>query len=389
MSASLNTQDQATPGSATQGQTSVGKINLFDYPYPQLQAFFVELGEQGFRAKQLMKWVYHQGVTDFAQMTDLSAGLRTKLSELAEIREPTVVSEQISNDGTRKWLLRMDQSNSIETVFIPEADRGTLCISSQVGCALDCSFCATGREGFNRNLSTAEIISQVWMANKLLKADNPGSTRVITNVVLMGMGEPLLNFKNVTRALEIMLDDLGYGLSKRRVTVSTAGVVPKIDALKEAVDVSLAVSLHASNDELRNELVPVNKTFPLAELLAACKRYVQGDRKKVITFEYVMLDGVNDSIQDAKKLVKILADIPTKLNLIPFNSFGKSGYSCSSDENMNKFQQYLLAHGVRTIIRKTRGEDIDAACGQLAGKITDRSRRERKFQTLRFGEKVA
>ena len=365
------------------------RINLLDFHLPDMEAFFTQHGEKSFRAAQVLKWIYHHGVTDFADMTNLGLDLRNKLTEVAEIRVPKLVREQISSDGTRKWLFQVDNNNCIETVFIPENGRNTLCVSSQVGCALDCSFCATAREGFNRNLSTSEVIGQVWLAHELLGDHCPGSGRTISNIVMMGMGEPLLNFKHVSRALHLMLDDLGYGLSKRKVTVSTAGVVPKIDQLRETVDVSLAVSLHAANDNLRNELVPINRKYPLEELLAACRRYVQGDHKKKITFEYVMLKGVNDSIEDAKQLARILDGIPTKMNLIPFNSFPKSGYETSTQATIDKFRDYLWKHGIHTITRRTRGDDIDAACGQLAGKVTDRSRRHRKFEVARYGEKVA
>jgi len=360
--------------------------NLLELDPDALRGFFAARGERSYRAEQVMRWVYHRGVTEFAKMTDLNAGLRAALHSTAEIRLPELVSERRSADGTRKWLLRVDGDNCIETVFIPDQERNTLCISSQVGCALDCSFCATARQGFNRNLSAAEIIGQVWLAHELLQDHTPGSGRRISNVVLMGMGEPLLNFDNVVAALRVLVDDLGYGLSKRRVTVSTAGVVPAIDRLHAAIDVSLAVSLHAANDALRDRLVPLNRKYPLAELMAACRRYVQGERKKSVTFEYVMLRGVNDSPDDARALRRLLEGVPAKVNLIPFNSFAGCGYQSSAQSAIERFRDELYRAGVMTITRKTRGDDIAAACGQLAGQVLDRSRRQRRFATPRHGE---
>jgi len=388
---------------------SVSKQNLLDFDREAFVAYFSEMGEKPFRATQIMKWIYQFGVTDFGQMNNLSKALRGQLEERAEVRNLEVASDKISTDGTRKWLLRLPDGNLIESVFIPEDDRGTLCISSQVGCALDCSFCATGRQGFNRNLTTGEIISQIWLASTLLDEaqamDGGGEkysgknisgathterqlSKKVTNVVMMGMGEPLLNFDNVVRAVRLMMDDFAYGLSKRRVTVSTAGVVPAMDRLSTILDMRLAVSLHATNDELRNELVPLNKKYPIKELFAACHRFVEQQKARYrITFEYVMLDGVNDQPEHARELIKLLKGLPTLMNLIPFNPFEGSGYGTSSRNAVRRFSDILNQAGITTVIRKTRGEDIDAACGQLAGKIQDKSRRERRFVEPRFGMK--
>lgn len=354
--------------------TTHDKVNLLNYDKAELQAFFTDLGEKPFRASQVLKWIYQFGVVDFSAMSNLGKGLREKLSDIAEIRPPEVVSEHRSHDGTIKWVLRLDNLNCIETVFIPESDRGTLCVSSQVGCALDCSFCSTAQQGFNRNLSVGEIIGQLWVANRALGCQ-PREQRQISNVVMMGMGEPLLNFDNVIKAMSLMLDDEAYGLSKRRVTLSTSGVVPALDRLKQASDVSLAVSLHATNDKLRDRLVPLNRKYPIAELMAACKRYLAGDARRRITFEYVMLDGVNDSDDEARALVKLLRDVPSKVNLIPFNPFPGSAYRCSSQSRIDAFRDILVRHGLTTITRKTRGNDIEAACGQLAGQVMDRTKR--------------
>ena len=362
-----------------------GKVNFLDLDREGLEAFFVSLGEKSFRASQIMKWIHQQDVADFQQMNNLSKALREQLESLAEIKAPQVVLDELSDDGTRKWVLKLDDGNQIETVYIPETDRGTLCVSSQVGCALDCSFCSTGRRGFNRNLTTAEIISQVWLATRLVDEEKkPG--RKVTNVVLMGMGEPLLNFDNVIKAVHIMMDDFAYGLSKRRVTVSTAGVVPTMDKLGDVLDSRLAVSLHATNNELRDQLVPINKKYPLEELIPACHRFIDKQNTRTrITFEYVMLDGVNDSDLHARELVKLLKGIPTLMNLIPFNSFKDSGYKSSSAKRVNKFSEILMNSGMTTVIRRTRGDDIDAACGQLVGKVEDKSRRDRRFEEPRFG----
>ncbi|MDH3342658.1 MAG: 23S rRNA (adenine(2503)-C(2))-methyltransferase RlmN [Gammaproteobacteria bacterium] len=365
-----------------------GKINLLDLDREGLQAFFASLGEKSFRASQVMKWIHQQDVSDFQQMNNISKSLRDQLTNLAEIRAPEVVLDELSDDGTRKWVLKLDDGNQIETVYIPESDRGTLCVSSQVGCALDCSFCSTGRRGFNRNLTTAEIISQVWLATRLVDEEKkPG--RKVTNVVLMGMGEPLLNFDNVVKAVHIMMDDFAYGLSKRRVTVSTAGVVPAMDKLGDLLDSRLAVSLHATNNELRDQLVPINKKYPLEELIPACHRFIDKQNTRTrITFEYVMLDGINDTDQHARELIKLLKGIPTLMNLIPFNPFKGSGYKTSSAKRVNKFSEILMASGMTTVIRRTRGDDIDAACGQLVGKVEDKSRRDRRFEEPRFGMRL-
>lgn len=359
------------------------KINLLNLDKAGLEAFFTEIGEKPFRATQLMKWIYQFGVADFDAMSNLSKSLRDQLQQRCVIHVPEIVTEQHSDDGTIKWLLRLDSGNCIETVYIPEDTRGTLCISSQVGCALECSFCSTAQQGFNRNLSTAEIIGQVWIANQSLKCI-PRNERVISNVVFMGMGEPLLNFDNVVHAINILLEDNAYGLSKRRVTVSTSGVIPALDRLKELTDVSLAVSLHATNDALRNELVPVNKKYPIKELLAACKRYIAGETKRKVTVEYVMLDGVNDKPEHARELVKLLKGLPSKVNLIPFNPFPQSNYRTSKPAAIELFRDILVKAGVVTTVRKTRGDDIDAACGQLAGKVADRTKRN----TRRLQEQI-
>jgi 23S rRNA (adenine2503-C2)-methyltransferase len=351
------------------------KVNLVGMDRPALEDYFVARGEKRFRAQQILQWVYQRGVTDVNEMTDLSKALRTDLQKDTEFTFPEIVSEQVSADGTIKWLLRADDSNAIETVYIPESNRGTLCVSSQVGCALDCTFCATARQGFNRNLTAAEIIGQVWVADQRIRQLHHGR-QLLTNVVFMGMGEPLLNFKQVLPAIHLLLDDFAYGLGKRKVTVSTSGVVPKIDELSETIDVSLAISLHAPNDETRNELVPLNRKYPISELLAACKRYLQNkDRKESVTFEYVMLDGVNDSEQHAHQLVALLKNISAKVNLIPFNAFEGSGYQRSSQHAIDKFSKVLMNNGIVVITRRPRGEDIDAACGQLAGKVVDRAHR--------------
>lgn len=375
--------------------------NLLGLDRAGLEAFFESIGEKKFRATQVMKWIHQLGVTDFQEMNNLSKALRNQLAETCCVQNLHIVKDQISSDGTRKWLLQLHDGNHIEAVFIPEDDRGTLCVSSQVGCALDCSFCSTGRQGFNRNLSTDEIISQVWIAAHLLEEEKKlcagmhgnramqeqlPTGRKITNVVMMGMGEPLLNFDNTVTAVRIMMDDFAYGLSKRRVTVSTAGVVPAMDRLGDTLDMRLAVSLHATNDTLRDELVPVNKKYPLQELMAACRRFIdkQNTRSR-ITFEYVMLDGINDQPEHARELIHLLKGIPTLMNLIPFNPFEGSGYRTSSKNAVNRFREILHASGMTTVVRKTRGEDIDAACGQLAGKIEDKSRRHRRFEQPRFG----
>jgi len=362
------------------------KTNLLGLNHSDMEDFMLSLGEKPFRVSQLTKWIHQLNVSDFDQMTNISKALKAKLKEKACIKPLTVLADQISKDGTRKWVMGLDDNNRIEAVFIPEDDRGTLCISSQVGCALDCSFCSTARQGFSRNLSVAEILSQIWLATRLLNEEQATTGRKITNIVLMGMGEPLLNFDNVMKAIDVMLDDFAYGLSKRRVTVSTAGVVPAIDKLSERHDVQLAISLHATRDILRNDLVPINKKYNLEKLMAACHRFIQKrSARSRITIEYVMLAGVNDAKKDAEDLVKILKDLPVLINLIPFNPFTDSGYKTSSNNAVHRFQDVLMKAGVITVIRKTRGEDIDAACGQLVGKVTDKSRRDKKFITPRLG----
>ncbi|MDG4549309.1 MAG: 23S rRNA (adenine(2503)-C(2))-methyltransferase RlmN [Candidatus Contendobacter sp.] len=353
---------------------AAGKVNLLDLDRRDLEAFFDALDEKPFRATQVMKWLYHERVTDFAAMTNLSKALRERLAQCAEIRPPEVVFDHASRDGSRKWLIRLDSGNSIEMVFIPEPDRGTLCVSSQIGCPLDCSFCATAQQGFNRNLTVAEIVGQVWQASRLLGERRNGD-RIITNIVLMGMGEPLLNFEAVVKAMDLMQDDLGFGISKRRVTLSTAGVVPAIHRLREAAEVSLAVSLHAPDDALRDELVPLNRKYPIAELLAACRHYIADKPHRRITWEYVLLDGVNDTEAHARALAALIQDIPSKVNLIPFNPFPHTRYRRSSPETIARFQAILMAHGLTAVTRKTRGDDIAAACGQLAGQVQARGRR--------------
>jgi 23S rRNA (adenine2503-C2)-methyltransferase len=352
-------------------------VNLLGLSTTELQAFCAALGEKPFRAKQLMRWVHHAGVDDFAAMTDISKAFREALVKTAVIEAPRVRRDTTAADGTRKWLLDVGTNNAIETVFIPETARGTLCVSSQAGCALECSFCSTGRQGFNRNLSVAEIIGQLWHANRELRAAT-GEERPVTNVVMMGMGEPLANFDNVVAAMQLMLDDSAYGLSRRRVTLSTSGLVPFMDRLRDACPVALAVSLHAPNDELRNELVPINRKYPIRELLAACVRYIEKAPRDFVTFEYVMLDGVNDTLKHARELAAVVADVPCKLNLIPFNPFPGSGYERSRPEAVARFRDVLIGAGLTTTVRKTRGDDIDAACGQLAGEVQDRTRRQER-----------
>lgn len=355
------------------------KINLLGLEKKALRDFFVSIGEKPYRAEQVLKWLHFNGADHFDQMTNLSKGLRQKLADKAEITLPQVIYEKKAKDGTHKWLLRLQDGNCIETVFIPEKSRGTLCISSQVGCTLNCDFCSTGKQGFNRNLSTAEIISQLWIAVRKLSKLNGIHDHQVTNVVLMGMGEPLLNFDNVLPALHLMLDDHAYGLSKRRVTVSTAGVVPKMLELRAATDVALAVSLHAPNDALRNEIVPLNKKYPLKELMNACRYYFKDDRRRSITMEYVMLAGVNDSPAHARELITLLAGIRAKMNLIPFNPFPHTIYKRSDDTTINRFRDILMQAGLNTTVRRTRGDDIDAACGQLVGQVKDRTRRHARY----------
>jgi len=354
--------------------------NLIGLDRQAMETFFLSLGEKSFRASQVMKWIHQVGVNDFSEMTNLSKTLRETLSDQCEITPPEIISDDLSVDGTRKWLLRVPGKSAIEMVFIPEDTRGTLCVSSQVGCTLNCSFCATGKQGYNRDLTTAEIIGQVWLAKHMLAEQYQTDQRIVSNVVMMGMGEPLMNFDNVVSAMKIMQDDFCFGLSKRRITLSTAGVVPKIDALKEACPVSLAVSLHAPNDELRNQLVPLNKKYPIKKLLDACNRYVADSARARITFEYVMLNGVNDELQHAEQLSELMKTVPAKVNLIPFNSFEGIDYTRSSNSRINRFRDVLHDNGVIVTVRRTRGDDIDAACGQLAGDVMDLTRRSEKFR---------
>lgn len=357
------------------------KVNLLGMPQGDLEALFARLGEKPFHARQLMRWLYQRGVSDFDAMSDLSKSLRQKLHDTAYIELPVVLSQHNSADGTIKWLFESGFGQAVEAVFIPEDGRGTLCISSQVGCALDCAFCATGAQGFNRNLTAAEIIGQVWHANQTLpRRDNEDADYAVTNVVFMGMGEPLANYRNVIPALDVLISDLAFGLSRRRVTVSTSGLVPNMDRLGDDCNVSLAVSLHAPNNDLRSELVPINKLHPIEDLLAACWRYAEKRANRFITFEYVMLAGVNDSIEHAQQLCQLLDGKPAKVNLIPFNPFAGNDFSRSPADTIRRFQNRLREAGIVATTRKTRGDDIDAACGQLAGKVSDRVR-------VRLGDK--
>jgi len=374
------------------------RTNLLDFTLAALTDWFASIGEKPFRAKQVFRWVHQRGESDFEAMTDLAKGLREKLQELAEVRPPAILSEHRSADGTVKWLFDVGIGNGIETVFIPEDDRGTLCVSSQVGCALDCSFCSTGRQGFNRDLGVAEIIGQLWVANRRLmelategkpyrleSASEGATPKPVTNVVMMGMGEPLNNFENVVAAMTVMLDDHAYGLSRRRVTLSTSGVVHQLRKLAARCPVALAVSLHAPNDELRSRIMPVNRSYPIADLLAACKEYLEAAPRDFVTFEYILLDGVNDAPAHARALAKLLQDVPCKLNLIPFNPFPESGFRRSRPEAVTRFRDILVESGYVATIRKTRGDDIDAACGQLAGQVVNRM----KKRTVRIHKEAA
>lgn len=352
----------------------VEKVNLVGLDKKGIEEFFTErLDTKAFHGRNVLKWIHKHGVTDFEAMTDIPKSLRAELAEVAEVDIPDIVFEQPSLDGTRKWIIELNDGQRIETVYIPDGKRSTICVSSQVGCALDCSFCSTAQQGFNRNLTASEIIAQVWQATREL--GHPP-----TNVVMMGMGEPLANFDPVVTAMEIMQEDLAYMISKARVTLSTSGIVPALRRLKEVSDVSLAVSLHAPHNELRDELVPINQKYPLEELIPACKEYVKGDRRRKVTWEYVMLDGVNDSDKHAKALIRLLEGVPSKMNLIPFNPFPGSDYKTSKPERVEAFRQRLMRAGIIAVTRKTRGDDIDAACGQLVGKVRDRSRRQLKKQ---------
>jgi 23S rRNA (adenine2503-C2)-methyltransferase len=364
--------------------TSAGKINLLGLTQTEMEAFFESLGEKRFRAGQIMKWIHHFGVDDFDAMSNLGKALREKLKATAEIRGPEIVSQDISTDGTRKWVVRVASGSCVETVYIPQGGRGTLCVSSQAGCALDCSFCSTGKQGFNSDLTSAEIIGQVWIANKSFGSVPAKVDRAITNVVMMGMGEPLLNFDNVVAAMNLMMDDLGYGISKRKVTLSTSGVAPMIDRLGEVTDVSLALSLHAPNDALRSQLVPINKKYPLSVVLEACRRYIARlGEKRHLTVEYTLLKDVNDQPEHALEMIALLKDFPCKINLIPFNPFPFSGYERPSNNAIRRFQDLLYKAGHNVTVRTTRGEDIDAACGQLVGQVADRTRRSERYIAVR------
>ena len=389
--AAISAEQPQSPSAPTQ-QNTVTKVNLLGMSRPQLEKFFEDIGEKKFRAGQVMKWIHQFFVTNFAEMTNISGKLREKLEKLCEIKAPEVVHKNYSKDGTRKWVFRVGEGDGslVETVLIPAEHRSglrrTLCISSQVGCALDCSFCSTGKQGFQRDLTPDEIIGQLWVANYSYMEDVPVADRErsVTNVVMMGMGEPLLNYDAVLSSMRIMLDDFAYGMSKRRVTLSTSGVVPKIDQLVKDIDVALAISLHAPNDELRNELVPINKKYPLEQLIAACQRYIAKDgnesSRKHVTIEYVMLDGVNDHPEHAQQMIKLLKNLPSKINLIPFNPFPHAPYGRSSRNRILSFQKTLSDAGFVCTIRQTRGDDIDAACGQLVGQVADRTRRAEQWK---------
>ena len=358
------------------------KVNLLGMTRAQLESFFTEIGEKKFRAQQVMKWIHHQGVRDFQKMTNLGKALRDRLSQTAEIMPPIIDSQQDSADGTRKWAIKVAGGGLVEAVLIPEGDRATLCVSSQVGCSLDCKFCSTGKQGFQRDLTAAEIIGQVWLAIDSYDGWQAGKGRVVTNVVMMGMGEPLLNFDNVVSSLELMCDDLAYGLSKRKVTLSTSGVVPALDQLADLSDVSLAISLHAPNDAIRDQIVPINKRYPIAKLLSSARAYidVQTDKKRVVTIEYTLLAGVNDQVEHARELAQLLDGYPCKINLIPFNDFPNSGFKRPSGNAVSRFWKVLMEAGFIVTVRTTRGDDIDAACGQLVGEVNDRTKRSARYR---------
>jgi 23S rRNA (adenine2503-C2)-methyltransferase len=369
-------------------QESKSKINLLNFSRKQMRDFFASIGEKPFRADQLMQWIYHRGESDFAKMSNLNKVLKEKLSQQCEIRGPKIARQQNASDGTIKFALELDGGQEVESVWIPESERATLCVSSQVGCALECTFCSTAQQGFNRNLTVAEIIGQVWKVATTLGLSTDTSKRPITNVVMMGMGEPLLNLKNVVPAMELMMDDYGFGLSKRRVTISTSGVVPALDLLGDQIDVALAISLHAPTNDLRDEIVPVNRKYPIEDFLAAVRRYLTKSNANQgrVTVEYVMLKGINDSTDQAHELAKVLKDTPSKINLIPFNPYPGSPYTCSSNSQIDRFSKVLMSYGFTTIVRKTRGDDIDAACGQLVGDVVDRTKRLMKKQAR--GEQI-
>ena len=355
------------------------KFNLLDLTRDGMVNFFEEIGEKPFRAPQVIKWIHQFGVDNFDEMTNISKALRAKLKETTEIRGPEIITEQLSDDGTIKWALKTPDGQAVETVYIPDGDRGTLCVSSQVGCVVDCSFCSTAQQGFNRDLTIGEIIGQVWLAAKRLGSIKTTGERKVTNVVMMGMGEPLLNFDNVVGAMELMMDDFAYGLSKRRVTLSTSGVVPGLEKMLGKIDVALALSLHAANNELRSQLVPLNRKYPIEKLLPAVKNYIRDSKaSKKVTIEYVMLKGVNDTPEHAYELAKLLKDLPSKINLIPFNPFPRTRYETSTRRDIDKFGEILLKKGFVVVTRRTRGDDIDAACGQLVGKVADRTKRQQR-----------
>ena len=360
----------------------ISKVNLLGMTRAQLEHFFTEMGEKKFRAQQVMKWIHHQGVCDFQVMTNLGKALRERLETLAEITPPSISSQQDSTDGTRKWAISVTGGALVEAVLIPEGDRATLCVSSQVGCSLDCKFCSTGKQGFQRDLTAAEIIGQVWLAINSYDGWQPGKGRVVTNVVMMGMGEPLLNFDNVVSSMDLMCDDLAYGLSKRKVTLSTSGVVPALDKLAELSDVSLAISLHAPNDEIRDKIVPLNRRYPIDKLLSSARAYIdaQTDKKRVVTIEYTLLAGVNDQVEHAQELTQLLKDYPCKINLIPFNAFPNSGFERPSGNAVSRFWKVLMEAGFIVTVRTTRGDDIDAACGQLVGDVNDRTKRSARYR---------
>ena len=385
----LTTPDTCETGSAPIYPEKInGKINLLDLTRKEMRQFFADMGEKPFRADQVMKWIYHYCYDDFDLMTDINKVLRTKLKAMAEIRAPEVSEEQRSSDGTIKWAIRVG-GQEVETVYIPEDDRATLCVSSQVGCALECTFCSTAQQGFNRNLRVSEIIGQVWRAAKIIGSLKSSGRRPITNVVMMGMGEPLLNLTHVVPAMEIMLDDFGFGLSKRRVTISTSGVVPALDKLGDMIDVALAISLHAPTDDVRDELVPINKKYNIEAFLASVRLYLSKSNANSgrVTVEYVMLDHINDSTEQAHQLAECLKDTPSKINLIPWNPFPGAPYGRSSNSRIDRFAKVLMGYGFTTIVRKTRGDDIDAACGQLAGDVIDRTKRTLKKRMA--GEPIA
>ena len=358
------------------------KVNLLGMTRAQLESFFTEIGEKKFRAQQVMKWIHHQGVRDFQEMTNLGKALRDRLSQMAEITPPIIDSQHDSADGTRKWAIKVEGGALVEAVLIPEGDRATLCVSSQVGCSLDCKFCSTGKQGFQRDLTAAEIIGQVWLAIDSYDGWQAGKGRVVTNVVMMGMGEPLLNFDNVVSSTELMCDDLAYGLSKRKVTLSTSGVVPALDQLADLSDVSLAISLHAPNDTIRDQIVPINKRYPIAKLLSSARAYIdaQTDKKRVVTIEYTLLAGVNDQVEHARELAQLLDGYPCKINLIPFNDFPNSGFKRPSGNAVSRFWKVLMEAGFIVTVRTTRGDDIDAACGQLVGEVNDRTKRSARYR---------